>query len=117
MWRTTTLPGSDGNLSQAVEQHGRRQSHKSHHGAVQELKLAHQHVGGLGARRDLLHEVEVNLCGRAEGNKNKHVSHQMIDDDSHAGTQSQRSELRPLLRFDKQVEVPSVRIPRWLFPT
>lgn len=107
IWRTTTLPGSDGNLSQTVEQHGRRQSHERHHGPVQELKLAHQDVGGLGARRDLLHEVEVNLCGRAEGNKNKHVRHQMIDGDSHTETRSQRPELRPLLRSDKQIGFPA----------
>lgn len=58
------LPGGDGNFCQAVEQHGWRQPDKGHHRAVQELQLSNQHVGRLGTRGDLLHEVEVDLCDR-----------------------------------------------------
>lgn len=56
-----TLPGGDGNLSQAVQQHGRGQADKRHHGAIEEFKLPHQDIRGLRTGRDLLHEVEIDL--------------------------------------------------------
>lgn len=59
--KNKVLPGGDGNLGQAVEQHSGGQADKRHHGAVQEFQLPHQDVGCLSTRRDLLHEVEVNL--------------------------------------------------------
>lgn len=55
------LPGGDGNFSQAVEQHSRGQADKRHHGAIEEFQLPHQDVGSLGAGRNLLHEVEIDL--------------------------------------------------------
>lgn len=63
-WAASALPGGDGNLCQAVEQHGRRQADKGHHRAVQELKLSNQDIGCLGTGGDLLHEVEVDLYDR-----------------------------------------------------
>lgn len=55
------LPGGDGNLSEAVEQHGGGEADKRHHGAVEEFQLSHQDIGCLSSGWDLLHEVEVNL--------------------------------------------------------
>lgn len=55
------VPGGDGNFSQAVEQHSGGQADKRHHGAIEEFQLPHQDVGSLGAGRDLLHEVEIDL--------------------------------------------------------
>lgn len=59
-------PGGDGNLSQAVEQHSRRQADEGHHGAFQEFQLPNQDVRRLSAGRDLLHEVQVNLWHRSK---------------------------------------------------
>ena len=54
-------PRADGDLCEPVQQDRGGEAHKRHHRPVQELQLAHQDVRGLGAWRDLLHEVKVYL--------------------------------------------------------
>jgi len=59
-----------GHLGQIAHQRRRAQPDEGRHRLLQEVHLAHQDVGGLGARRDLAHELQVALeDGRIRGVK------------------------------------------------
>lgn len=55
------LPGGNRNLGQAPQRGGLGQTDEGHEGLTEEVHLAHQHVGGLGVPRDLLHELVLQL--------------------------------------------------------
>lgn len=56
-----TLPCGDRHLCEACDKDCRGQSYKGNYGLLQEVHFSHQHVGRLGTRRDLFHEIHVNL--------------------------------------------------------
>lgn len=56
------LPRGDGDLGESGEEDSRGQADEGYDGVLQEVQLSHQHVGGLGALRNLLHKVHVHLA-------------------------------------------------------
>lgn len=62
-------PGGDGHLGHPPQHGGLEQPHKGHEGLLQELHLAHQHVGGLGVLGDLLDELVLQLSGKTGSRK------------------------------------------------
>ena len=50
-----------GHLGEVSHQRGRAQTNEGRHRLVEEVHLAHQDVGRLGARRDLPHELQISL--------------------------------------------------------
>ena len=61
LWAPGGSPGRHRHLCEAGDEDGGREAHEGDDGLLQEVHLAHQHVGGLRTRRDLLHEVHVDL--------------------------------------------------------
>ena len=55
------VPCGNRHLCEASDKDRRGQSYKGNYGLLQEVHLSHQHVGSLGTRRDLFHEVHVHL--------------------------------------------------------
>lgn len=58
------LPGRDGDLGEAGQQDGGGQANKGDDRSLQKVHLTHQDIRGLGAGRNLPHEVHVDLKDR-----------------------------------------------------
>lgn len=79
--RADVSPGGHRDLSEARDEDGGGQSYKGDDGLLQEVHLAHQHVGSFGARRYLFHEIHVYL------KKNKVTKKEQSNTATGAGTQ------------------------------